>query len=164
MKNKTLKITPPEGYVIDREKSTIDEIVFKPVKKKLTYEDIVEELFAGKSFYYINQNGYIRKSVHGVGLSDPNNCASSKQAEKILALNMMMNVAKYLNGEWEVGDSFGYNRSYWTLRASNWGLGLNTGSSPTMSGHVYFKNQEAAKEALEILGEDIIKIALSVDY
>lgn len=32
MENKTLKITPPEGYEIDREKSTIDEIVFKPAK------------------------------------------------------------------------------------------------------------------------------------
>lgn len=165
MENKTLKITLPEGYEIDREKSTIGEIVLKPVKKKLTYEDVAKELFAGNTAYYINQNGYIRESVNGESFSyDLNNCVSRKQAEKLLALNMMMNVAKYLNDGWKVGYLPEHNRSYWILNASNWELGLNTTSSPIMSGHVYFKSKEVAKEALNILGEDVIKTALSVDY
>lgn len=163
MENKTLKITPPEGYEIDREKSTIDEIVFKSIKK-LTYEDVTEDLFTGRNFYFINQNGFIKESAADSHLSDANNCISVKQAEKLLALNMMMNVAKYLNDEWQVRNSPEHNRSYWILNASNWELGLNTTSSPIMSGHVYFKSKEAAKEALNILGEDVIKKALSVDY
>lgn len=76
----------------------------------------------------------------------------------------MMNIAKYLNGGWKAGDLPEHNRSYWILNASNWELGLNTASSPIMSGNVYFKSKEAAKEALKILGEDAIKTALSVDY
>lgn len=32
---RTQKITPPEGYEIDKEKSTFEEIVFKPIKKEL---------------------------------------------------------------------------------------------------------------------------------
>ena len=39
---KTQKIVAPEGYEIDREKSTIDEIVFKEIKKQLpkTWEEL----------------------------------------------------------------------------------------------------------------------------
>lgn len=39
---KSQKITPPEGYEIDREKSTFEEIVFKPIKKELpkTWEEL----------------------------------------------------------------------------------------------------------------------------
>lgn len=33
MENKTMKITPPKGYEIDREKSTFEEIVFKKIVK-----------------------------------------------------------------------------------------------------------------------------------
>ena len=33
MENKTMKITPPEGYEIDRKKSTFEEIVFKKIVK-----------------------------------------------------------------------------------------------------------------------------------
>lgn len=38
----TLKITPPEGFEIDKEKSTFEEIVFKPIKKELPrkWEDL----------------------------------------------------------------------------------------------------------------------------
>lgn len=165
MENKTFKITAPEGYEIDREKSTIDEIVFKPVKKKLTYEDVAKELFAGNTAYYINKNGYIRESVNGESFSyDLNNCVSRKQAEKLLALNMMMNVAKYLNGGWQVGDQRRYERYYWVLNASDKHLDLHMIQSSEINGNVYFKSQEAAREALEILGEDVVKTALSVDY
>lgn len=163
MENKTLKITPPEGYEIDREKSTIDEIVFKSVKK-LTYDDVTEDLFTGRNFYFINQNGFIKESAADSHLSDANNCTSVKQAEKLLALNMMMNVAKYLNEGWKVGDLPRYNRYYWILNASNEGLSLHMSSAMEVKGNVYFKSQENARKALEILGEDIIKTALSVDY
>lgn len=163
MKNKTLKITPPEGYEIDREKSTIYEIVFKTARK-LTYEDVAEELFIGEDFYFINQNGFIRESAADSCFSDPNNCVSSKQAEKLLALNMMMNVAKYLNDGWKVGDQRRYERYYWVLNASDKHLDLHMIQSSEVNGNIYFKSQEAAKEALKILGEDTIKTALSVDY
>lgn len=163
MKNKTLKITPPEGYVIDREKSTIDEIVFKPVRE-LTYENVVEDLFIGRSFYFINQEGFIRESSTDSHIYDLNNCVSREQAEKLLAFNMMMNVAKYLNDGWKVGDQRRYERYYWVLNASDKHLDLHMIQSSEVNGNVYFKSQEAARETLAILGEDVIKTALSVDY
>ena len=33
MENKIIKITPPEGFEVDKEKSTFEEIVFKPIQK-----------------------------------------------------------------------------------------------------------------------------------
>lgn len=164
MENKTFKITAPEGYEIDREKSTIDEIVFKPVNKRLYYYDVAEKLFSDNNFYYINQNGLITKSSSPMAFEDANNCTSMNQAEKLLALNMMMNVAKHLNEGWKVGDLPRYNRYYWILNASNRKLCLHMTSSSEINGNVYFKSQEAAREALAILGEDVVKTALSVDY
>lgn len=164
MENKTFKITAPEGYEIDREKSTIDEIVFKPVKKRLYYYDVAEKLFSDNKFYFINQNGLITESDSSMAFEDANNCTSMKQAEKLLALNMMMNVAKYLNGGWKVGDQCRYERYYWVLNASNHKLDLHMNQSSEINENVYFKSQEAAREALEILGEDVVKTALSVDY
>lgn len=38
---KTVKITPPDGYEIDREKSTLEEIVFKPIKKMNVITNLV---------------------------------------------------------------------------------------------------------------------------
>lgn len=32
---KTIEITPPKGYEIDKEKSTFEKIVFKPIEEKL---------------------------------------------------------------------------------------------------------------------------------
>lgn len=161
MVNKTLKITPPEGYVIDRENSTIDEIVFKSVEKNICYSDVARILFSDNKFYFISQSGFIIKSSLGIALEDMNNCTSRKQGEKLLSLNMMMNVAKYLNEEW---DMLKYDRYYWVLNTSNQELDLHMSSSSETNGNIYFKDRETAEKALEILGEDRIKTALSVDY
>ena len=49
---KTQKIVAPEGYEIDREKSTIDEIVFKEIKKALpkSWEEFEESERPGYVF------------------------------------------------------------------------------------------------------------------
>lgn len=45
METKEMKIVPPEGYEIDKENSTFEIVRFKPIKKALTYEEVVKELF-----------------------------------------------------------------------------------------------------------------------
>lgn len=164
MENQTLKITPPEGYEIDRENSTIDEIVFKPIERSTCYSDVARALFLDNKFYFINQGGFIIESSSDIAFEDMNNCTSMKQGEKLLALNMMMNVAKFMNDGWKVGNIPRYNKYYWVLNTSNQTLRLGMSSSSEINGNIYFKSQEAARKALEILGEDVIKTALSVDY
>lgn len=95
METKEIKIKVPEGYEIDRENSTYECIKFKPVKKELTYEDVVEELFSN-SYYYISG---CCKIVTGPPESkgDKNNATNKKQLEKLLALNQLLNIAEYYN-------------------------------------------------------------------
>ena len=141
---KTIEFTIPEGYVLDKDNSTENVIRFKPIKKKVTYADIIKELCSGNC-YYIN-----------------NNPTSWRQLQQLLALNKLMNVAKYLNGDWEP-DWDNSSETKWCLlfdhckhkiAVSNW----------TMShyGCVYFKLSELARKAIEILGEEEVKKALGI--
>lgn len=95
MKTKEIKIKVPEGYEIDKENSTLECIKFKPIKKELTYEDVVEELFSN-SYYYISG---CCKIVTGPmeAKGDKNNATNKKQLEKLLALNQLLNIAEYYN-------------------------------------------------------------------
>ena len=85
METKEFKINVPEGYEIDKENS-----------KELTYEDVAEELF-GDTCYFINRRG---KSVFTKELTvkeNKNNATNKKQLERLLALNQLLNIAKYYN-------------------------------------------------------------------
>ena len=53
---KTLKITPPEGYEVDKEKSTFSEIIFKKIEPNLPMS--WEELGVVKG-YFIYQNNVV---------------------------------------------------------------------------------------------------------
>ena len=93
----SMKITPPEGYEVDKDKSTFEEIVFKPITP--TYNKISKELF-GHAAYYITTKGSVG---HTELLSDcehlPNNAVSAEQVRKILALNQLINVTAYFNSK-----------------------------------------------------------------
>lgn len=41
METKELKIQVPKGYEIDKENSTFELIKFKPIKKYITYKDVL---------------------------------------------------------------------------------------------------------------------------
>lgn len=61
METKELKIKIPEGYEIDKGKSTFENIVFKPIKHVNTWEEI-EELTG----YYINGCTGQMRPAHGI--------------------------------------------------------------------------------------------------
>lgn len=155
---KEIRIQIPEGYVIDEENSTFECIKFKP--KKLTYDDVAKELFAGKNIYYISNNGsIISHTVSSIVYADPNNCVTKTQAEKLLAINKLMTVAAYLNGkDWEsLKDS---NAKYFFYVDANGKLDTSVSYSVNYGG-ILFKSKEYIAKALEILGEETIKLALS---
>ena len=159
VKEKEIRITIPKGYVIDEENSTFECIKFKP--KKLTYEDVAKELFEGKKTYYIDDNGKIEENICYRNCdthADPNNCVTKEQAEKLLAINKLMNVATYFNGkDWDFYDN---NNKYSFYINTNKELAFNVSYS-TKFGIAYFKTKQLAEKAIEILGEDTIKLALS---
>lgn len=164
MNAKELKIEAPEGYEVDWDNSSNNIIRFKPTEKKITYKDVCRELFLDKPSRRLTDLGIIKYSnctssacIHHSTIS-----TSNKQLEQLLALNKLMNVAKYLNGNWEPDWNNKYEDKYCiyyectkpTLRISRWSTSYYEG--------VYFKSPELARQAIEILGEEEVKKALGI--
>lgn len=161
MEKKELTITPPEGYEIDRENSTFEHIVFKEIKNQMTYVDVAKKLFKGKTTYFISDSG-IGTFQCGEGFANYGNCVTINQAKWIIALNKLQNVAIYLNNGWKpnLNDS---NELKCFLKYSHSSKSLNIGFYyVSNNGTVYFKSEELAKQAIEILGEETVKTALGV--
>lgn len=158
--NKELKIIAPEGYEIDKEQSSFEKIVFKKVKKKLTYEQVADKLFKNKNHYYTDEDGNVTEA--NIGWHCPNVAPTEHQLERLLALNKLMNVAYYLNDGWEPDWN---NRSqekffiFYIKKNKTFKIEANTVVS---YGVVYFRSKELAEQAIQILGENIIKLALGV--
>ena len=95
---KTLKITPPEGYEIDKEKSTFEEIVFKPVKKGLPkswkeletingyWVDICSEICEDEGFECVETH----KNIF----------ATEEQAKASIALAQLSQLREVYRGAW----------------------------------------------------------------
>ena len=151
----SLKINIPEGYVIDTEKSNLGEgeVVFK--KKGITYKDVAKELFLSKEGYYINDCGLITQKTFGpCSYKDEINCASKEQAEKLLAINQLMNVAKYLNDGWTPNWENKEPKFY--IRSVFDGFNINT-TFDYNGAAAYFKTSELARQAINILGKETIR-------
>lgn len=164
METKELKIQVPEGYEIDKENSTFDCIKFKSIKKDLTYNDVAFELFSHNRWIIKEFGNITNKALPNANVSYPTLCTSEKQAKKLLAINKLMNVARYLNGSWEPNwmndEEYKYSIYYWVVKDSL------TVDHNTSNCHctVYFKELELAKEAIKILGEETVKLAVSTNW
>lgn len=133
-------------------------------EKKLTYEDVSEKLFLNREVVHFNDAGEIETSTCEVGHSYPTNCTSEKQAEKLLAINKLMNVAKWLNDGWQP-DWNDWAQSKYYIYCSNSPSILMIDSVTIRQGNfVYFKSKKLAMKAIEILGEETIRLAICTDY
>jgi hypothetical protein len=160
MKTQELKIVSPEGYEVDWDNSSMDTIRFKPIKKKITYKDVKEKLFSDKE-HYVEYSGTINSSkttrYHGENIII---ATSIQQIEQILALNKLMNVAKYLNGDWEPDWNDAYESKFYIYCL----LGKLSICQKERANHgcAAFKSKEIANQAIEILGEEEVKKALGI--
>lgn len=158
---KEIKITVPEGYEIDKENSTFECIKFK--KKGLTYDNVCAKLFICHTGFNICSSGQIRACHIDIPANTPSNCATSeKQLQRLLAINKLMNVAEYLNEGWKP-DWENINYSKWFISWSYWQNQFEIDSQYLyQSVNIYFKTPDLALQAIEILGEEEIKLALGV--
>lgn len=158
--NKELQIIAPKGYEIDKENSTFEKIVFKKIEEKLTYEKIAEKLFEYKDHYYTNADGIIREI--SVGWNCPNAAPTEHQLQRLLAINKLMNVAHYLNDGWEPNCNDNEQEKFYIYYNSAVKT-LNISANFYYNyGGVYFKSIKIAEQAIEILGEEAVKLALGV--
>lgn len=133
-----LMIDIPKGYIVDNENSTSSQIVLKPTTNP-TYKEICEKLMPERA-YYIEIDGVITYDSYIGTYSN----ASPKCGilEKLLAINKLINIAYYYNGEL---CKYGYviyyaanNKKYQIKRAS-----INFGDI------AIFKNEEDAQKVID---------------
>ena len=107
MDTKKLKINIPEGYEIDKEKSTFEEIVFKKVedpfsKLPKTWEEYYK-LTKGYTSYYgysINKNTYETK-FDGFY----NEFFTKERVKQYVALGKLLQLRDYWVGNWKINSS-----------------------------------------------------------
>ena len=83
---KELKIIPPIGYEVDRQKSTFEKIIFKKIPENpKTWEEYCS-LMKGKTVYYTNCN-----TITVSGFSDAHDkFVNKKRAEQFIALGKLL--------------------------------------------------------------------------
>jgi hypothetical protein len=163
---KTLQINCPDGHEIDQEKSDLSKgiIEFKEVKsKKITYKDVTEALFGNRESYYINTKGSVVSTdrLFKESCIDSNNSTTSEQLESILALNKLCNVARYLNRDWIPDWNTGEDKHYFYIEKDEIKVSVAYWNK---SSSVYFSSGKLALQAIEILGEEEIKKALTLNH
>ena len=124
---KELKITPPEGYEVDTEKSTFEHIIFKPIQKQLPKS--WEELGEIKG-WFVNTGSGTEYTQVGTYRHNRNVFATEEQAEAAVALAQLTQLREVYRQGWKpdwkdgskkdviekyegkiVGDEY-FNRSY----------------------------------------------------
>ena len=159
---KKLEIEIPDNKEIDWEASAKQkQIVFKD--KQLTYDDICDKLF-DKGHFYVDTNGKIQ-FINRASIC-PNNATTCFQLECILAKNKLANVARWFNAnwKWELGNHDAYVIVDKSFEESEYDFQIMRYTCYTERPNVLFKTKKAAEQAIEILGEETVKLALTPLY
>ena len=103
MNTKKLKINIPEGYEIDKEKSTFEEIVFKKVEDPLaelpkTWEEYCKRTKGYTSYYSNHSENYIHPS-NFIGLY--NEFSTEERVKQYVALGKLLQLRDYWVGDWK---------------------------------------------------------------
>lgn len=163
-----LEIEIPVDKEVDWEASAKQkQIVLKD--KQLTYESVCKKLFEKIPAYYTDSNGVIytfAPKQHPPLLKSPNNATSEHQLQCLLAKNKLANVARYLNGKWKPGKTKdGHFDAYVLFATPNKDfIGHAKIYDCAYNSNILFRSIELAKQAIEILGEETVKLALEPLY
>ena len=147
-----VRIVPPDGYEIDKENSTFENIVFKKKEEATNYKTVLASLFHHGSNVYGANPGTVA-DVNKFIKYNENRIIFNKREnhQRIVALTKLINVAEYLNN----GKSGVYTIC---IDATN---KIRVTTTAYYYGQVFFNTDMLAKRAIEILGEETIRLALS---
>ena len=111
----------PDGYEVDKDKSTFTKIVFKPIEPK--YPKSWEDAFISNPIrgYWVNSASDIRMADRGALPNDKNVFKTEKQAKSALAyaqITQLMALPCY-NGDWTPDWENGLFDKYSLIRRSN---------------------------------------------
>ena len=102
MEEKKLKINIPEGYEIDKEKSTFEEIVFKKVEDPLaklpkTWEEYCKQTEGYVSYFFSSPNSIIKSWFEG----SYNEFMTEERVKQFVALGKLLQLRDYWVGNWK---------------------------------------------------------------
>ena len=147
IKNNQLTIDIPEGYEIDKENSTFECIKFKPIKKYLTYKEVTEKL--NKDICFFIAKGKIQSYSQYASYDNPDVANSYRQIEKILAINQLMNIAKYYNGDWKPDWSNSNEFKFYIVFDYFDDMYKTKSKSETCNNIIYFTHREDAQAVID---------------
>ena len=97
---KTIKITPPEGYEVDKEKSTFSEIVFKKLEPNLPMS--WEELEEVKGYFVqLNSNINDRPVICKTDACNRNTFPTKEEAKAMRAMAQLCQLRDAWNDGWK---------------------------------------------------------------
>ena len=98
METKEIKIEVPQGYEIDKEKSTFEKIVFKKIPEKpKTWEDYCKLTKGSRSNYATTTNMVNKDRYTGTY----NEFTTKERAEQFIALGKLLQLRDYWVGDWK---------------------------------------------------------------
>lgn len=130
-------------------------------EKPITYDDVLKELFLDKIASWVGISKIYTATIGRANYNDLNNCTSYAQAKRLLAFNKLMNIAKYLNGDWK--PNFDGDHGNWNICKDGDTL-LATYTRNVNKANVYFKSKDLAYEAIRLMGEDSLNDLFSTDW
>ncbi len=133
----------------------------KTQKKTITYDDILKELFLDKIASWFGRTKIYTATIGVVNYNDQNNCTTEAQAKRLLAFNKLMNIAKYLNGDWKP-DFDGDHKNWNICKEGDTFLAMYTRFVD--KANVYFKSEDLTLEAIRLMGEDSLNDLFSTDW
>lgn len=102
MEEKKLKINIPEGYEIDKEKSTFEEIVFKKIEDPIaklpkTWEEYCKQTKDYVSYLWSSPNSIIQSWFEG----SYNEFSTKERVKQYVALGRLLQLRDYWVGDWK---------------------------------------------------------------
>lgn len=136
--------------------------VREAIRQPITYDDICKDLFYNKDTYYLAERNKISSWVMtSSNYKDFDNCTSIAQVKRMIAFNKLMNIAKYLNGDWK--PSFDRDDAKWNINKEG-DTYIEMYTRTLNKSGVYFKSQELTKEAIRLMGEESLNDLFSTDW
>lgn len=146
--------------MIRKKLGLMEEAPYTGEGKLITYDDILKELYLGKTAYWVYEKCIESGKQTDYNFKDSVNCTSVAQAKRMVAFNKLQNIAKYLNKGWQ--PNFRDNSKKWSICKY---ICYGTQSTiETNEGNVYFKSADLADEAIRLMGEDSLNDLFSTDW
>lgn len=156
MEEKKLKINIPEGYEIDKEKSTFEEIVFKKIEDPLaklpkTWEEYRKQTKNYRSYFLNGHNSILQSWFDG----SYNEFSTKERVKQYVALGKLLQLRDYWVGNWK-NDSNNSVAVIYNLNGEIKNMGLSHKQS--LNFPLTFPTREMAQKFIECF-KDLINEA-----